>query len=334
MGSPIRDFTVREEVTLNELSNRGVTAAIDIYTWMYAFFHKIRGSDGEPLSDSQGRVTSHLSGLYYRTMNLLDAGIRPVFVFEGGYPDLKEEELQERRDEREQAQREYEVAEMVGDQERMAQLEIDRRTISEEMQKTAFDLIDAMGCPAFVPPEEAEPQCARMCLDGQVDLVISSDYDTLLYGSPNVVQDLTSSGGEFVDLQDSLSEHNLSHKELIWIGLMVGTDFNESPHGVGPVTAEKIAREADTIGDVIRACQEKDGSVDGNRWRAAYNLFARPEVDLESDWGSWSVPDRDRIHELLVEKHEFREDRVENALDIEQTEETINRPQQSSFGDF
>lgn len=332
MGSKIRDFTVREELSLGDLAKREggcATAAIDLYPWMYAFLYKIRGSDGEPLSDSEGRVTSHLSGLYFRTMNLLKEDIRPVFVLEGGYPELKSEEIERRQESKDKAQREYEVARKAGNQERMAQLEIDRRGISEEMQTTAFELFDAMGCPSFVPPEEAEPQCARMCSNGIVDYVISPDYDTLLYGSPNVVQELDSTNGEYVPLQESLEAHDLTHQELLWIGLMVGTDFNESPHGVGPKTAKKYAKKAKNIGEVIELCKEKDSSIEGERWRSTYELFAQPNVDLESDFGGWDLPDREKLREILVEKHEFRESRVMSTLNDVATE-----PEQSAFSEF
>lgn len=333
MGSPLRSFTVREDKSLKDLATYGGTfertAAIDTYTWMYQFLHKIRDYEtGKPLTDDEGRVTSHLSGLYYRTMNLLEAGVKPVFVFEGGYPDLKEEEVKSRRQSKEKAQREYEVARKIGDHDRAAKLETERRGISEEMQETAFDLIEAMGCPMIVPPEEAEAQCARMCEDNQVDYVISSDYDTLLYGSPNLVQELDSSGGELVLLDKSLQENNISLKELMWIGLMLGTDYNSSPHGIGAKTAKKIAKSSDSIGEVIEKCREYD-EVDEDRWRSTYDLFAYPNVDLDIEWGEWTLPNKDIILELLVEKHGFSENRVTSAM--EEVEMVVG---QSGFQDF
>jgi len=327
MGSPISDFVVRDDLTLDEIGDYGEsdskTAAVDAYTWMYQFLHKIRDYEsGEPLTDSEGRITSHLSGLYYRTTNLLEAGIRPVFVFEGGYPELKEEEIQSRRESRDRAQREYEVAREVGDSDRMESLEIRRRGVSDEMVQTAVDLIDALGCPSIVPPSEADAQCARMCREGDVDFVISSDYDTLLFGSPNLLQNLSSDGGELISLSRSMEENDLSYTEFVWTGILLGNDYNDSPYGVGPQTTREWVSECDSFGELLDRAEDKDSDIDRERMRATYRLYTQPPVDLDLEWDDWTRPSEDRVREILVDRHEFSEGRVLSSLESIETRQS------------
>lgn len=319
MGSPISDFVDREERSLDGLSRSGSVAAVDTAIWMHQFIHKITDDQGRPFTDGDGRVTSHVSGLFYRSVNLRRAGIDLVFVLEGDVPELKKPELESRRESREQAQREWEIAQMVGDDEWAADKETERRGITDDMITSATDLIRAMGFPVVSPPSEADAQCARMCSSEQVDYVISQDYDTLLYGGTTLVQNLDSSSGEIVRLSSS----SFSQTELIWVGLLLGTDYNHSPSGVGPVTARNIAQESDSIGNVIDAALEYD-DIDPERWRAANQLYRQPRVDLDIDW-EITDPDPSKIRSLLVDRHDFSPDRVDSAID---------RLSQSSFSEF
>lgn len=324
MGTPISDFVVREERTLNELSDTGYnTVAVDTYTWLHAFVEAIPGGPGV-LTDEQGRTTSHLQGLYPRTMNMIEAGIYPVFILEGGYPDLKEQEIQrreeKRRDKREAEMRRFLTEDNYG--------EIVGSKIDDEVLQSAIDLIEAMGCAHITPPGEGEAQAARMCENGQVDTVVSVDYDTLLFGSDSFVQNLTSTSGDLIDLEGSLEANNLTYRELIWMGLLLGTDYNESPYGVGPKTAQNIVDHSESISGVTERASEYD-DIDEERWRSAYKIYTQPNVDLGIKWEPQDIPDRDKIREILVEKHGFSENRVMNK--IEPAQETV---QQGSLHDW
>lgn len=335
MGTNLREFTVREEVTLPQLRDRGGihqnTVAIDTYTWIHQFLHKIQ-SGGEPLRDSEGRITSHISGLYYRTMNLLENNIYPIFVMEGDAPELKSEELEDRRESKEKARKQYRIAQMVGDEERLADLSHpDTLGVDDDMLQSAFELLECIGCPVVVPPSEGEAQCARMCAEGQVDYVISSDYDTLLFGSNNLIQNLNSSGGELIDREKSLQENELTQRELVWLGILMGTDFNTGADRVGPKRGRSIVDECNSIGEVIDRAREYDDSVDEDRWREVYDLFASPSVDLEtSENVEWSLPIEEEVKDLLVERHGFSESRVSGAM---AGVDTISE-NQGKLGDF
>jgi len=265
-------------------------------------------------------------------MNLLENNIYPVFVMEGDAPELKSWELEQRRESKKKAEKKYRIAQMVGDEERLAELSHpDTLGVDDDMLQSAFDLFEVIGCPVVIPPSEGEAQCARMCSEDYVDYVISSDYDTLLFASDNLIQNLDSSGGELIDREESLKEYGLTQRELIWMGILMGTDFNEGAHGVGPKRGQSIVAESESIGELISNAREYDDSINGDRWRETYDLFVSPLVDLDLGSGlEWSLPKEEPIKDLLVEKHGFSETRVTGAFDDVPTTEYG----QGQLGDF
>jgi flap endonuclease-1 len=331
MGTSLNSFVDKEEIDLEDLAGYGedgvVYAAIDTYQWMHQFKRKIP-SYGEDLVDDEGRVTSHLSGLYYRTMNLLEHDVRPIFIWEGGYPELKQDEIDRRREKKEKQRREYEIAKEAGIAD---EIDVSPPTeITDEMVQTAKDLMDALGCPSIVPPGEGEAQAAMMALNDQVDIVISTDYDVQMYGAPYAVHDLTSTGGKMIDLPTSLENRDLSQTQIMWIGLLMGTDYNDSPYGVGGKTAEKWVCECDSLGEIIDRAYEKDDDIDPDTWRAAWNEFASPDVDLDLEHDGWSPPQEDLVNNIMVDRHGFDRSRITSKFD---DVDTVTSGQ-SSFSDF
>ncbi|MEM1866961.1 MAG: flap structure-specific endonuclease, partial [Zestosphaera sp.] len=99
MGVNLRELVEETSAVriINDLRElRGKVVAIDAYNALYQFLAAIRQPDGTPLMDTKGRVTSHLSGLFYRTINLVESGLKPVYVFDGKPPELKAKEIAER----------------------------------------------------------------------------------------------------------------------------------------------------------------------------------------------------------------------------------------------
>lgn len=103
---------VKHKIDIEELANRRV--AIDAYNTIYQFISIIRQPDGTPLFDSKNRVTSHLSGLFYRTINLMEKGVVPIYVFDGIPPSLKKRTLEARMNRRKEAYAEWQVAKEKG----------------------------------------------------------------------------------------------------------------------------------------------------------------------------------------------------------------------------
>ncbi|MFH1403102.1 MAG: flap endonuclease-1 [Candidatus Altiarchaeota archaeon] len=303
MGVNLRDIIPHQDITFDDL--KGKTIAVDALNTIYQFLSSIRQPDGTPLMDSNGRVTSHLTGLLYRTANLLRLGVKPVYVFDGEPPELKKTTLRERRMAKEKAMGEMEAAKREG---RMDDaLKYAKRTskVTGEMLEESKNLLCHMGIPFIQAPGEGEAQCVYLCVKGEAWAVGSQDYDALLFGAPRLVKGLTMSGKlelSLVDLKDSLSSLGLTREQLIDVAILVGTDFDPGVKGIGPKKALKAVKE-DAMGEL-----EFDFDIDEVR-----EIFLNPPVveDYSLEWGSI---DEESLVELLCGRHDFSENRVRKAV--------------------
>ncbi len=328
MGVNIRDIIPGECVkTVSDLRElRGKVVAVDSYNALYQFLAAIRQPDGTPLMDSRGRVTSHLSGLFYRTINLLEAGVKPVYVFDGKPPELKARELMERMSVREEARRRYEEAVSAGDLEAARRYAQMSAHLTSDMVEASKELLKAMGVPWVQAPSEGEAQAAFMAARGDAWAVASQDYDSLLFGSPRLVRNLTISGRrklpkkevyveikpEVVELDSLLKSLGITRDQLIDIAILVGTDYNpEGVRGVGPKTAYQLVK---THGSLERVLRLFPGAVFPVPPEAIRELFKNPPVTRDYVL-EWREPETERIKEMLIGEYEFSEDRVVSALE-------------------
>ena len=256
MGVNLTPVAVRHPTTLEAL--RGWTVAVDGNLELYQFLSIMRMRDGRPLMDSEGRVTSHLNGLVFRTARLItDFDIRPVFVFDGPPPELKRAEIAKRREARAKAQQEYEAAFAAGDLGTAWSKAVTSTRLTRAMVADAQTLLTSMGIPWVQAPSEGEAQAASLARRGDVWAAGSKDYDSLLFGAPRLVRFLAVGSTEFLpslgrsravppevlDLEENLRTLGLTREQLVDAALLVGTDFFEGLHGIGAKTAVKRIRE-------------------------------------------------------------------------------------------
>jgi len=155
-----------------------------------------------------------------------------VIVFDGAVTDLKADEVAERREKREQAEERRAAAEERGDAVEAARLEARTQRLTDTIQETTRELLRLLDVPIVEAPAEGEAQCAHMAATGSVDHAGSEDYDTLLFGAPTTLRQLTSKGDpELMDLAATLSELDLDRQGLVDAAMLCGTDFNEGVHG-------------------------------------------------------------------------------------------------------
>jgi len=321
MGVQLGDLVVKREMDYDALKSR--TIALDAYNTLYQFLAAIRQPDGTPLMDRQGRVTSHLSGLFYRTIRMVEKGVRPVYVFDGKPPELKERTLEKRKEVREKARERWEKALAEGNVEEARKYGQAAMRLTAEMVEDAKALLDAMGIPYVQAPSEGEAQAAHMAAKGDVWASGSQDYDSLLFGAPRLVRNLAIEGRrklpgkdvyvpihpELIVLEEVLEHLGIDRRKLVWIGILIGTDFNDKVPGVGPKRALALVKEHDSLEDIFRALSyEPDFD-----WRAVERLFLNPPVT--DDYSiRFKKPDERRIREILVEAHDFSPDRVDRAV--------------------
>jgi len=323
MGVDLGELVELEEISFGELNDKVV--AVDAMNTMYQFLSIIRQRDGTPLKDSNGDVTSHLSGLFYRSINLLEKNIRPVYVFDGKPPQLKSKEAKERRKKREEARKEWEKLKEEGKISEAYSKATQSSKLTGDMIEEAQKLLDAMGLPYIVAESEGEAQAAFMVQNNSVYAVGSQDWDCLLFGADIMVRNLTSrktrktsSGGrkevstERVILSDVLNQLEVSHEELQWLGILVGTDFNpDGVYGVGPKTALKLVKEYDNFEELLN--DDKVEWESDNSPEAILDFFQNPPVEeVEFEFGE---PDKEMIRDVLITQHDFSEKRVESGLE-------------------
>lgn len=331
MGVNLKNIILAKEVEMSNLAGKKI--AIDAFNTLYAFLSIIRDRmTGEPLRDSKGRTTSHLSGLFYRTSNLLEAGIKPVFVFDGKPPEFKRKTVEERQRLREEAKKKWEEAVKKG--EKAITYAQAASQLNDEMIEESKKLLNYMGIPWVQAKSEGEFQCAHMCKVGDVWSSGSQDYDSLLVGSPRLVRNLSVTGRrkvprkeayieikpEMIELDQLLTGLGITQEQLIVLGILVGTDYGPGPKGIGPKTALKLVKECKTLDEVLTKVKwEADVGAE-----EIFSFFLNPPVE-EKYKMEWKAPDPEKIIEFMVNEHDFSRERVDKIIERIQKPFTAGR---------
>lgn len=338
MGVDLGELVPSQTIELRELD--GKVLYLDGNNILYQFLASIRGPGGRPLEDSRGRVTSHLTGLLYRTANLVEAGVLPVFVWDGEPPEDKLETLQERRRRREEAQKAAEEAREAGDMETARTKAMQSSKLSGEMIDQADDLLDRLGIPTVQAPSEGEATAARAVREGEAFALVSQDYDALLFGTPRLVRNLTTTQRrkvpgkdkyvevepEIIRLERVLDHLELTREQLVGLAVLVGTDFHDGVEGIGPKRALDAMREHGSLTEAAEQVGADPGTME-----AVAEIFLEPETAAPPDL-EWGPADEDAVVDLLVREHDFSEERV--RLTVERYEKLEDPSRQGSLGEF
>ncbi|MBI5798221.1 flap endonuclease-1 [Candidatus Woesearchaeota archaeon] len=318
MGVKISALVDKRNLKWEELE--GKTLAVDASNIIFQFLSSIRQADGTPLMDNEGNVTSHLVGLFSRVPNMMQKGITPVFVFDGEAPALKSKVHAIRRAAKEKARERYTEAVLDEDVETAGMYAKQFSSVNSTMFEESKELLEAMGLPIVQAPSEAEAQCAYMAQKKVVWGSVSQDYDSLLFGAPRLVLNLTLSqkrkisGGKtvyispyLVELKDVLTKLELNQDQLIVLGILVGTDYDpKGVSGIGPKKALKLLHSGKKFEDIFSSLE-----VDFD-WKEIFETFKNIPVD-DVKLPSLKM-NEERIKEILVERHNFSLERVEQTL--------------------
>jgi len=337
MGIKLGPLLETRPIKMEELTNQKV--AIDGYNILYQFLSSIRQADGNLLTDSDGRVTSHLSGIFFKLANLVDNGIKPCIIFDGKPPKLKKRLLEERRLRKIKAEIEWEAAISAGDTETARTKAQQTTRLDKEMLIDSKKLLDLLGIPWFDAPSEGEAQVAYLLESKKVDYGASQDFDTILFGAKNFVRNLTLSNRrklpkqnkwvavtpEIIDVDLSLSKLELTREQLVDVSILMGTDFNSGIDGIGPKRGVKLVRECGNAEKALEKLDKKIDNLDEIR-----ELFLNPSVeDFDPVWG---IPDSQGLENFLCNDYRFNRDRVMKAIDIYANSKSKAR--QYTLGDF
>ncbi|HEV8289338.1 MAG TPA: flap endonuclease-1 [Candidatus Norongarragalinales archaeon] len=321
MGVGLAPILVKHERSLDELKGK---YAVDAFNTLYQFLTTIRQRDGTPLMDSRGRITSHLSGLFYRTTSLLERGIQPIYVFDGEPFELKKRTHEERHARKVVAEEKLSKAREAGIEEDVLKFSKQTVRLTGEQVDESKTLLHAMGIPIIQAPSEGEAQCADMCKQGLVQAAASQDTDTIVFGTPRLIKNLTIAGKkrgprggvqvevvpEEIILEENLRAMNITHEKLIWLAILVGTDFNAGIHGIGPKKGLKLVQKHDSMHAILN---ELGQTLDHE---AIEKFFKHPPLaKVTKEDVRFQQPQKDKILEFMCDEHDFSKERIESALE-------------------
>ena len=324
MGVKLGGLVEPKKISIDDLAGRII--AFDGNNVLYQFLSIIRGRSGEPLKDRSGRITSHLSGIIYRNSNLIEAGIKVAYVFDGTPHRFKSRVIKSRSQVRKQAKTQYERAVKEGKAEEARKYGQRSITATVDIVTEVKNLLTLMGVPWVQAPGEGEAQSSYMTKKQDVWGAASQDFDSLLYGSERLVRNLSVTGRrklprknvyikvepELIDLNLYLRELGLTHEQLIDVSILVGTDYNPNGiKGIGPKTALKLIKKH---GNIEAAIPHIKNAQFPHPVTEIKELFINPRVTDEYQL-QWEKPNRPAILAFLCGEHDFNRNRVNNAID-------------------
>lgn len=324
MGLDLKPILTHANIKLSDLSNKII--AVDAFNTIHQFLATIRGSTGELLANSHGEITSHLSGLFYRNINLLAEGIKLVYVFDGVSSPLKTNEIQRRHQIKEIATEKYEKALVQGKLEEARKYSQATSVLTNKMIEESKRLLSLLGIPTIQAPSEGEATAANLTNTDLVHICASQDYDSILFGARRLVRNITISGKrkvpnrnayidvplEIFHLEDILDQTKLTNEQLVDVGILIGTDYNSGGiPGIGPKTALKLIQKYSKL-ENIDQLQEPLSNVPYEEIR---ELFLKPKVaNVTSNDIKFEPVDYDKLVEFLCMEKNFSSDRVNSAL--------------------
>ncbi len=330
MGTKINELVkdVRRTITFDNLLNKRI--AIDAFNTIYQFLAIIRQRDGTPLKDYNGNVTSHLSGLFYRTINFLEHNIKPIYVFDGTPSELKLETIKERRRIKEDAKEKMIKAQEKEDFREAKKFAQMTSKLDTNMIEDSKKLLKYLGIPIVEASSEGEAQSAFLVEAGDAWACASQDYDTLLFGGKRLIRNFAISRSkkvrdttvtldiEYISLSKFLENLNITREQLIEMGILIGTDFFPGIKGIGQHKAYDLIKKFGSLENILKN-NVKVGNIEIQLEKESIDqikdIFLNPDVKKKYPKIIWEKINYDKVEELLIEQHNFSKTRVENAIE-------------------
>jgi flap endonuclease-1 len=319
------------EVPLQSLNGRKI--AIDASMAIYQFLIAVRSNSGgggsvaaTMLTNAEGETTSHIQGMFNRTIRYMTEGIRPVFIFDGKPPSLKSGELLKRREKRIQAERGLREAQETGDVE---EEEKHSKRLVRAGQKENDDckkLLKLMGIPVLTAPCEAEAQAASLAREGLVYAAGTEDMDALTFQTPILVRKLTFANASKSMLQTityskALEGLQLSHDEFVDLCILLGCDYCDSIRGVGPKTALKLIREHKNIETILQNINTEKYKIPDDWLPPSRKRFKTEENTDDEQEKDEEEPDEDEFEPVYVQARRlFNEHEVTKSPTLKWTD--------------
>lgn len=275
------------------------------------------------LTNAEGETTSHIQGMFNRTIRFLSEGIRPVFVFDGKPPQIKSHELVKRREKREKAQAALKTAEEEGNVEE--QDKQSKRLVRAGHKENADcrKLLELMGVPVVLAPCEAEAQAAALARAGLVYAAGTEDMDALTFRTPVLVRKMTFANAsksmvQTMNYEAAIAGLELTHDQFVDLCILLGCDYCDTIKGVGPKTALKMIREHGTIEEILKTIDRKKYTVPDSWIPGEKKEAAESETeDEESPPNTENEPNTEEILPAYVQARKlFNEHEVLENVEL------------------
>ena len=323
MGLDLKPLVKSSPIMIPELS--GKVIAVDAYNTIYQFLATIRGTTGELLTNNNGEVTSHLSGLFYRNVNLLVENVKLIYIFDGKPSPLKSKEIDRRRQVKQDAFNKYQEAITAGRFEDARKYGQATSVLTDKMVEESKMILTLLGIPYIQAPSEGEAAAAQLTQSNIAFACASQDYDSLLFGAKRLIRNLAISGKrkvpnrnvyvdiepEIIEQQQFLNETGLNLEQLVDVGILIGTDFNPGGiPGIGPKTALKLVREYNKLEKI----EKIEDSLANIPYKEIREVFLKQEVPKVNSIEFNDINYDALVNFLCIEKN-FSVARVNTSLD-------------------
>lgn len=308
--------------------------ACDASKILYQFVIATTSANGEfgvqTLTDADGIPTGHLTGFIFRSLLMIEAGVKPVWVFDGIPPDMKRNELKRRKRIKLEAKEKEAEARETGTAEEELKYHVRSTQITPKMVEDSKKVLTLMGFPVVTAPGEAEAQCVQLLKEGRVSAVASDDMDCLTFGAEVLLRNIKTKKDPITEitLSDALREMGLNQAEFIDLCILCGCDYCETIGNMGPVGAFKAIEEHRSVEGVLAAVTAEEAERKERGQTAKYvmplpqnfdfeavrSLFLQPEVTKGLPSFEFGRPDEKALTEFLIGEKSFADQRVDGIL--------------------
>ena len=285
---------------------KGKKIAIDISILLYQVVISVRNS-GADLTNRKGEITSHILGLFNKTIKLLNQGIIPIYVFDGKPPDIKRKTLDMRKNIRKKAAEKMALAKTEKEKIKYFKRSV---VINKQQLNECRHLLTLMGVAYVDAPEEADSQCAWLAKEGLVDAVLTEDMDILTFGSPYIIRNLTSYKKQPIEisLEKIKTKFGWTHENFIDFCILLGCDYCEHITDHNCFEIFDLFQKGKSIESVLKRLGRNINFIESK------NYFKMPDINKNIDVVELKSADFQELSNLLVNKHDLIKYKVVKKL--------------------
>lgn len=288
------------EIKLSEL--KGKKIAIDISLLIYQIIIGIRNS-GSDIFNNQGKSVSHIFGLFNKITMLLRNKIIPIFVFDGIASELKQKTIEKRRKKKYNA-----IIKMNETYDINEKIKYFKQTVSltKEILDECKEILDLMGIPYIIAPEESDSQCAYMVKERLVDAVYTDDMDILTFWSPRIIKNLFNKNKKVLEikLDTILNKLNLSQEQFIEFCLLLGSDYNNGLTSINYTIIYNFYQENKNIKKTLEALKVHNYKVRFFNYKSIKDYYIKsPHIKINLENLKLKNIDKNKLVDCLVNKY-------------------------------